>query len=209
MQLMELSEATAARRRAFFQAVDVTNGITPITGLSGTGFISKNGAGGATSASITQIDATNLPGRYYVEFAQASLDTLGILAFRYKNAACAEVVVMVQIVPWDPYSATNMGLTNLDVVVSTRATPAQVNTEVLDVMNVDTFAQPGQGTPLATTTIFAMIRYLYKNWRNRKVVTKATGVIALYNDDETTVDQKSTATDDDVTFNQTEIITGP
>ena len=89
MQLFQQSSATAAQRRLFFQAVDATDGVTAETGLSGTGFISKNGATPAASASITEVNATNMPGRYYVELAQASLDTLGIIEFRFKAAACA------------------------------------------------------------------------------------------------------------------------
>ena len=113
MQLIQQSESTAARRRIFFHAVDATDGITAETGLTGTGFISKNGATPIASASITQISATNMPGRYYVELTAAQVDTLGVLEFRFKTAACAEVFKEAQIVPWDPYDATRMGLTAL------------------------------------------------------------------------------------------------
>jgi len=51
--------------------------------------------------------------------------------------------------------ATN--LDNLDATVATRATPAQVNTEVLDVLNVDTFGEPAQGAPLELTTLIDKI----------------------------------------------------
>ena len=105
-------------------------------------------------------------------------------------------------------SVTGLTAANLDAAISTRATPAQVNTEVLDVLNVDTFAQPGQETPAATTTLVKMLSYLYKGFRNRKDTTAA-GAFKLYNDDATTVDQKSTLTDDAVTFTTTELTSGP
>lgn len=84
---------------------------------------------------------------------------------------------------------------------------ADVNAEVLDVLNTDTFAEPGQGTPGATVSLVAKIGYLYKAWRNRHTQTATT--YSLYNDDATTVDQKGTVADDGTTFSRTEITSGP
>lgn len=50
------------------------------------------------------------------------------------------IAAYVNLVPWNPQSATNLGLTNLDAAVTTRATPAQVNTEVAAQLNT---AVPG------------------------------------------------------------------
>ena len=98
------SESTASRRRLYFQAVDATDGITPEPGLTGTGWLSKNGAAPvATSGSIVEISAANAPGRYYIELTVAECDTLGGLEFRYKAAACAEVVARGQVVALNPY----------------------------------------------------------------------------------------------------------
>lgn len=95
----------------------------------------------------------------------------------------------------------------LDAAVSSRATPTQVNAEVLDVLNVDTFAEPGQGAPAATTTLSAKIGYLFKAWRNRK--TQTATQFSLYNDDATTVDHKATTADDGTTGSIGEIASGP
>jgi hypothetical protein len=84
---------------------------------------------------------------------------------------------------------------------------AEVNAEVLDVLNTDTFSQPGQGTPAATTTLATMIRYLYKAWRNKK--TQTATEYALFNDDATTVDQKATVGESGGTTTIGEIATGP
>jgi hypothetical protein len=84
---------------------------------------------------------------------------------------------------------------------------ADVNTEVLDVLNVDTFAEPAQGTPGATITLAAKIGYLYKFLRNRKTQTATTK--SIYNDDATTVDHKCTVADDGTTYSETEMTTGP
>ena len=103
---MKQSEATAAYRRVYFHAVDATDGITAETGLTGTAFISKNGAApAATTNSLVEISAGNMPGRYYVELTAAELSDLGNIAFRYKAAACAEVTKTVVVVGFDPIAA--------------------------------------------------------------------------------------------------------
>jgi hypothetical protein len=101
--------------------------------------------------------------------------------------------------------ATN--LDNLDAAVTTRATPAQVNAEVVDALNVDTYAEVGQETPASTQTIRKMLGLLYKAWRNR--VTTTGTAYSLYGDDASTVDQKATLSDNGTTFERTEIVTGP
>ena len=84
---------------------------------------------------------------------------------------------------------------------------ASVNTEVLDVLNVDTFAEPGQGAPAATTTLAAKINYLYKFLRNK--ITQTSTTLSIFADDGTTVDQKSTVSDDATIYTRGEIGTGP
>ncbi len=96
---------------------------------------------------------------------------------------------------------------NLDVVVSTRATPAQVKTQVVDALNVDTYAEPAQGTPAATNTLANKLSFLYKYLRNRITVTATT--ISVFNDDALTVDHKSTHSDDGTTYDRGEFATGP
>lgn len=89
----------------------------------------------------------------------------------------------------------------------TAAMKASVNAEVVDALNVDTYAEIGQETPAATQTIRKMIAYLYKAFRNRKTQTATT--LSLYADDATTVDQKATISDDGTTYSHGEIGTGP
>jgi hypothetical protein len=98
-------------------------------------------------------------------------------------------------------------LDNLDATVSSRATPAQVNAEVLDVVNVDTFAQPGQDAPPATTTLVRKIGDLHKAYRNEKEQTATEW--RLMADDAATVDQKATVSDDGTTATKGEIVSGP
>lgn len=84
---------------------------------------------------------------------------------------------------------------------------AQVNAEVVDALNVDTYAEIGQETPAATQTIRKMVAYLYKAWRNKTEQTAAQ--YSLYNDDGTTLAQKATVSDDGTTFTRGEVATGP
>jgi hypothetical protein len=84
---------------------------------------------------------------------------------------------------------------------------ADVNAQVLDVIQTDTFAQPGQEAPAATQSILKMLQFLYKEWRN-KTTTTAT-VHSVFNDDAATVDQKRTIADDATTFSKTEMGSGP
>ena len=98
-------------------------------------------------------------------------------------------------------------LSNLDAAISTVATPAQVNTEVLDVLNVDTITLPGQVAPPLAPTHRQALGHLYKAYRNRKTQTATQW--SLLDDGETVVDQKATVSDDGSTAIKQEIVTGP
>lgn len=95
----------------------------------------------------------------------------------------------------------------MDTAHALLATPAQVNTEVVDVMATDTLTLPGQGAPSNTPTTREAIGWMYKVFRNRKTQTATDW--KLYADDGTTVDAKATVADDATTASKTEIVTGP
>lgn len=84
---------------------------------------------------------------------------------------------------------------------------ADVNAEVVDCLNVDTYAEPGQEAPPATTTLVKKIGYAYKFSRNK--ITSTATTISVFSDDGTTVDQKSTHSDDLTTYTRGELVTGP
>lgn len=67
--------------------------------------------------------------------------------------------------------------------------------------------EPAQGTPAASTKIGDKIDYLYKAWRNKTEQTATT--LSIYDDAGTTVDHKSTVSDDLTTATKGEIVTGP
>lgn len=140
-----------------------------------------------TTAVIVQVDANETK----IDTAQADLNTI----------TGTDGVTL----------ATAQGNYAPNVVVPDAAgvapTAAEINAEVVDALNVDTYAEPGQGTPAATTSLAAKINYLYKNWRNKKTQTATTW--SLLNDDAATVDQKATVADDATTASKTEIVSGP
>lgn len=146
-----------------------------------------------------------------VGITQTGADKVWASATRTLTAFSTALAVSV----WDVLesaiaTASSIGLkvkTNLDATVASRATPAQVNAEVLDVLTVDTFAEPGQEAPAATNTLAVKIAYLFKAWRNRS--TQTSTLYALYNDDTTTLAQKSTVSDDGTTFDRGEVGSGP
>jgi hypothetical protein len=98
---------------------------------------------------------------------------------------------------------------NVTGSVGSLATQAKsdVNAEVLDVLNTDTFAEPGQEAPGATVSLVKKIGYLYKFLRNK--ITQTATDLKIYADDGTTVDQKATVSDDATTYTRGEIGTGP
>ena len=83
----------------------------------------------------------------------------------------------------------------------------QINAEVLDVMNVDTYPEPGQLAPPATASIFTKLNHMYKRWRNQADNIGAT--TRYYADDKTTVDQKQTTSESAGTVTVGEIESGP
>lgn len=107
-----------------------------------------------------------------------------------------------------PLVTTTTNLTNAATSGDLTATmKTSVNAEVVDALATDTYAEPGQGTPSATTTLAAKVNYLYKAWRNKKDQTAS--LFQLYADDASTVDQKASSTSDGTTTTIGEIATGP
>jgi hypothetical protein len=84
---------------------------------------------------------------------------------------------------------------------------ANINAEVVDTLNTDTYAEPAQGAPGATISLAQKIGFMYKFMRNR--VTSTSSAINVFNDDATTVDHKATFSDDTTTADRTEFISGP
>lgn len=92
---------------------------------------------------------------------------------------------------------------NIDVVLSTRSTvtTAQVNAEVLDVLTVDTFAEPSS-VPAATSTLKDKLNWLFALARNKRTTTTTTDTVR--NDADSNNIATSTLSDDGSTFSRGE-----
>lgn len=77
----------------------------------------------------------------------------------------------------------------------------------IDAISVAANAEPGQGAPPAAPTFLQMAQYLYKAWRNK--TTQTATQYSLFADDESTVDQKATFSDNGTTATRGEVVTGP
>ena len=93
-------------------------------------------------------------------------------------------------------------LANLDATVSTRATPAQVNTEVLDVINTDASTELAS-IPTTTGTLRQMIQFLFEYFRNKKTVSATTET--LLKEDASTTLGTAALSDNGTTFTKGEM----
>lgn len=191
----------------------------------------RGDAAWATATGFSTLDAAGV--RTAVGLASANLDTqIGTLA---TAADLTAVKASTDLIPADPATETTLAAiagyidtevaailedtgTSLPATLATLATSAQiaalndlsaaeVNAEVVDALNTDTYAEPGQGAPAATTTLAAKINYLYKALRNKSEVTASQH--SIYNDAGTTVDHKRSLADDGTTFSSGELASGP
>jgi hypothetical protein len=101
---------------------------------------------------------------------------------------------------------SDVGLTTtitgrIDAAVSTRATPAQVNTEVLDCLVTDTHAEIS-AVPAATSSLKDKLNWLFALARNKLTQTSTTQT--LYADDASTPVGTSAVADDSTTASRAE-----
>ena len=171
---------------------NLTGSVGSVTGAVGsvTGNVGGNVTGSVGSVAAGGIAAAS--------FAAGAIDAAAIAADAIGSSELAASAV-TEIQSGLATSASIAALNNLSA--------AQVNAEVVDALATDTYAEPGQGAPAATTTLSAKIGYLYKLLRNKIEQTATT--LKVYDDAGTTVDQKATVSDDATTYTRGELGTGP
>ena len=101
---------------------------------------------------------------------------------------------------YDPPTKTEM-----DTAHALLATPAQVNTEVVDAIGTDTISELAQATPTATPTVKTALMLLYMIARNKLTTTSTE--LGVYNDAGTKIIKKTLA-DDGSTYTETEMGSG-
>lgn len=123
MLLMQQSEGTSTYRKIRFFCADddSADAYAPKTGLTFSAGELKVAKGGSITEANTAGSVTEQGGGWYdYEFTAGELDTLGLVTLRVAKTDVYSEMVQAQVVPWDPYSATSMGLTNLDAAISSR-----------------------------------------------------------------------------------------
>lgn len=146
----------------------------------------------------------NLSGSVGSVTAGVSVGTGGITSTSFGAGAIDAAAIAADAIGSAELAAS--AVTEIQSGLST-LTAANVNAEMVDVLNVDTYAQPGQEAPAATTTLSMMLRYCYKLLRNR--ITQDATTLSIYADNGTTVDQKATTSDDGTTYVRGKIGAGP
>lgn len=199
----------------YFVAVDSTDLKTRETGLTGfTVYRSRNNgtATAYTTPTVAELSAGNMPGVYSLlldeDMTIDSGDETQEICLHITQASMAPVTRTIEL--YRPKITAGNTLTVASGgalgALDTQA-KADVNAEVVDALNVDTYAEPGQANPAATATLAAKVNYIYKSWRNKKTNDGAT--TKLFADDASTVDQKQTTSESAGTVTKGEWATGP
>ena len=114
--LIKLSEATAANRTVYLTAVNTADDSAYTSTLAGADIrISKAGGAEANSAGTATHIATGL---FKYELTAAECDTVGEVSIRLAKTGVYNDVRIVNVVSFDPYSPSDLGLSNLDTNVS-------------------------------------------------------------------------------------------
>jgi hypothetical protein len=205
----------------FIDCASIVAGAGAPTFALGTGIFNisfRRWSGGITFSGVTADDVMTISGELgtidlgspsgaadiQIRGTYKAITNIGSAVVNLTGAILAADVAAI-LVDTAVIGAAGVGLTDLGGMSTTMK--AQVNTEVVDVVNVDTLVLPGQAAPSNTPTMRETLGWLYKNFRNRKSQTATTWV--LYADNETTVDNKSTVSDDATTAIKQEVVSGP
>jgi hypothetical protein len=121
---MKLRQLSDANHPIVFLMVDSADHVTGKTGLTVTVTLSKNGAAfGAASGAVSELSN----GWYALAGNATDRNTLGALAIHASASGADPTDEQYTVVAFDPFAATNLGLTDLDTAISSRATQTSVN----------------------------------------------------------------------------------
>lgn len=130
----------------------------------------------------------------------------GLTAVPWNAAWDAEVQSEVAdaLAVYDPPTAAELvseiNAVQSDIAALNNISAADVNAQVLDVLNTDTFAEPA-GVPAATTTLATKLGYLYMALRNQVTITATK---KTFYDDAGAAEWEKDLSDDGTTYTETE-----
>jgi hypothetical protein len=122
MYQIKQSEATAARRRIPVLFVSSTDGFTPVTPTSPAAYISVNGGTFVASTNAVTLETLaagqSASGCYYLELTAAEVATLGVINVNIQSTNARQFNAVIQVMAYDAYAVTNLGLSALPAVAS-------------------------------------------------------------------------------------------
>lgn len=168
--------------------------------VTATGAAGVDWANVEAQATVVNLSATNIDADQVVASVSGAVGSV--------TAGVTLAASAVQAI-WDALTAalTTVGsigkliVDNLNATVSSRATPAQVNAEVVDALAVDTYAESA-AVPAATSTLAEKIRWLFTLSRNK--ITQTATTQTLRNDADTANVATAAVSDDGTTFTRGE-----
>ena len=121
---MRLHKQNDTSKAIVFLLVSSSDHVSPVTGATPTVTISKNGAAfAAVSGTVAEVGN----GWYKLTPAATDVDTLGPLLIHATATGADPVDLDYQVVAFDPYSVTDLGLSYLDIAVSSRSSHSAVD----------------------------------------------------------------------------------
>jgi hypothetical protein len=148
------NQATASKRRCYFQVVSSTDGMTAVTTEAGSQPQISTDGGAWTNTGIGVLTHIG-SGRYYADVTQAAIATTGlIIETRYKGASTAECPGdTLHIVAFDPDLATNLGLSYLTNIGAPVGASISVDIAAIQAKTVNLPASPAAvGSNMGTVT---------------------------------------------------------
>lgn len=163
---MLLKQSTA--RNIAIKVFLSTDHVSPATGKALTVTLSKDGGAFASGGSPTEI----ANGWYKIALSATDTNTLGSLVVRATCSGCDDAEVEFEVVAFDPQSATNLGMTNLDAAVS----------------GIPGLVLGGDWTAVGTVAAYSLINVLRGLGTKHKVMwNSGTSRFDVYAEDGTTV----------------------
>lgn len=184
--------------------LDSLDGVTAKTALTITqpDVRLKKGAANWAQKAAAQTLTHEENGFYEVTIDATDTDTAGPMRLAVFKATACPIWEDFTVLTAEVYDS----LFGASAAVLSATALANIKTQAVAALNTDTYAEPGQGAPAATTTLVGKIGYLYKAWRNKS--TQTASQYSLFADDTTTVDQKASFADDATTATRGEMATG-
>ena len=210
-----------------FVEVDVTQwlGVAPLALVSQRVNVSV----GAMAANVITAAAINAAAITAAKFGAGAIDAAAIATDAITNAKIAAdaigtsefaqaLIDAIADANWDEAKAGHVAAGSFGEEVQAHAlssevtalndlSAAEVNAEMVDVIDTDVSGEPAQGAPPASASLRTKIDHLFKNWRNKK--DEDSTLFQLYNDAGTVVDAKATVSDAAGLTTKEEIVSGP